>query len=115
MIPVEIEFQTRKLQWIFNSAVELKKEYGNQMARCIMLRIAVLRAPPTLAEVPTCKPIRCHALKGDRKGCFAVDLVQPYRLLFRPYVESIPCKADGGLDLSRVNVIQIVEVVDYHN
>jgi len=115
LIPVEIEFQTRKLQRIFNSAAELKREYEDRMARCIMLRLEVLRASPTLAEVPTSKPIRCHTLKGNRKGCFAVDLIHPYRLLFRPGDESISWKADGGLDLSRVNSIQITEVVDYHD
>ena len=112
---VDIEFKTRRLQRIFSSNTELIKKYGERMARTIQTRLEVLKSAPILAQVPTMRPVRCHPLKGRRKGYFAVDLVHPYRLMFRPDNTPLPLKPDGGIDITRVTAIQITEVVDYHN
>lgn len=79
-----------------------------------MIRMAVLRAAPSLAVVPATPPDRRHQLREDRKEQFAVDLVHPYRLLFKPHHASIPRKDDGGIDLKQVTAIMILEVIDYH-
>lgn len=84
------------------------------MANAIMSRMAVLRAARNLAVVPTSKPERRHQLTQDRDETFAVDLIQPYRLIFEPNHEPIPRKDDGGIDLDRVTSITILEVIDYH-
>ena len=84
------------------------------MARAIQRRLGVLRNAPTLAQVPTGPPDRCHRLTGDRNGQFAVDLVQPYRLVFQPSYRPVPLRADGGIDTARITAITIIEVVDYH-
>ena len=80
---MEITFRTRKLEKVFNAADDLQKSYGARMARAIMMRMAVLRAAHRLALVPTTPPDRRHQLSGDRDEQFAVDLVQPYRIVFR--------------------------------
>jgi proteic killer suppression protein len=67
-----------------------------------------------LAEVPTEKPTRRHQLKGDLDGSFAVDLAHPFRLIFRPAMNPVPKKEDGGIDLDQVTAIQIDDVTDYH-
>ena len=54
------------------------------MAKAIMRRLAVLKNAKTLSDVPSTKPERRHQLKGDRIGQYAVDLVQPKRLIFKP-------------------------------
>ena len=51
---------------------------------------------------------------SDRKDEFAVDLVHPYRLVFRPDHDPVPRKDDGGIELEAITAIEIVEVVDYH-
>ena len=79
-----------------------------------MTRLAVLRAAPNLAAVPTTPPDRAHPLKGDREGQFAVDLVHPQRLVFEPNHEPIPRSEDGGIDVEQVTAIVIVDVTDYH-
>ena len=111
---MDIAFRTRKLQRTFNSEIRLQKEYGPRMARAIAIRLAVLSNARILTMVPTTPPNRRHQLSGSRKGQYAVDLVHPYRLVFRPAHDPMPYKDDGGIDTNLVTAITILEVVDYH-
>ena len=110
---MHIEYAHRKLEKIFNDATRLKKEYGSEQAQKIQRRLAVLDAAVNLAEVPTDKPDRCHALKGNRSGQFAVDLKHPFRLIFKPK-GAMPKQEDGSLDKMQVKEIVILQVEDYH-
>ena len=111
---MEITFRTQKLKKDFDSERYLKRAYGDRMARAIMRRLAVLKNAGTLALVPTLPPDRLHLLTGNRRGQYAVDLVHPYRLVFKPNHDPVPLKEDGGIDKERVTKIIIREVVDYH-
>lgn len=84
------------------------------MAKIIMMRMAVLTAARNLVLVPTTPPDRRHPLRGDREEQFAVDLVHPHRLVFKPSHEPLPSKADGGIDTEQVTAITILDVIDYH-
>jgi proteic killer suppression protein len=111
--PVDIAFQNRKLEKVFNSAQNLQKAYG-AMARTIAIRLAVLRNARSLALVPVTPPDRRHQLKGNRDELFAVNLNHPFRLVFEPNHNPVPRKADGGIDTEQVSAITILEVIDYH-
>lgn len=111
---MDIAFRSRKLKKIFDSESELRRAHGKLLARKIMLRLAVLKAASNLSLVPTQPPNRRHLLKGGRNRQFAVDLDQSYRLVFRPDHDPIMLTEDGGIDLTQVTAITILEVVDYH-
>ena len=111
---VTITFRSTKLEKCFNSQKSLVREYGKANAKKIAIRMQVLAAAPNLAAIPTVPPDRCHELTGDRPGQFAVDLLHPFRLLFRPSQSPMPVKEDGGIDLRRVTAIEILVVEDYH-
>lgn len=110
---MDILFANKKLEKTFNSQNKLHREYGEQ-AKKINLRMSVLRAASSLAQVPVEKPDRLHELSGERKGCFAVDLKQPYRLIFEPADIPVPRKEDGGIEKEQVVSIRILSVEDYH-
>lgn len=57
---------------------------------------------------------RCHELTANLKGKLAVDLDHPYRLLFEPAHNPVPCKHDGGLDWTKVTAITVLEILNYH-
>ncbi|NQT65544.1 MAG: killer suppression protein HigA [FCB group bacterium] len=59
-------------------------------------------------------PGKLHALKGNRKGQWALDLEQPKRLCFEPIADPLPISKDGFLSLSEVYAIKIVYIGDYH-
>ncbi|WP_319559004.1 type II toxin-antitoxin system RelE/ParE family toxin [Marispirochaeta sp.] len=111
---MDIQFASARLERIFNSQQQLLKTYGKETVRKIRIRMMVLRSAPTLSTVPTKKPDRCHPLKGDRKGEYAVDLNHPFRLVFEPAGDPLPVKGDGSTDVSAVTVIRILRVEDYH-
>lgn len=111
---MDVSFRTRKLQKTFNSDRSLVRQYGNQVARRIKLRLAVLKNASSLSQVPRTPPDRCHMLTGDRRGQFAVDLVHPKRLLFEPNHDPVPRNEDGGIRLDDVTAVTIIDVMDYH-
>ena len=113
-VPVTITFKTAKLQKIFNSRRNLVREYGEYNAARIAVRMAVLLQAPNLAAVPTGKPDRCHELKGNRRGQFAVDIVQPHRLVFRPSRDILTQRQGRRIELGHITAIKILGVEDYH-
>ena len=58
--------------------------------------------------------VRCHELKANRAGQLAVNLDQPYRLIFEPADDPLRRKGDGGLDWAKVTAVTILGVEDYH-
>ena len=111
---MDIFFKTRKLAKVFNSERELRRQYGDRMARAIKLRLAVLKHARTLSMVPVTPPDRRHALAGKRKEQYAVNLVHPYRLVFEPNRGAVGIREATDHDTGGVTAITIVEVVDYH-
>ncbi len=88
--------------------------WGAENARKIRRRLAELKAAATLADMGRFPPARLHALKGNRKGQFAIDVKHPFRLLFEPAQDPVPLKDDGGVDLARITRIRVLSVEDYH-
>ena len=110
---MEISFATSKLAKLCNSEKKLRGTYGPRMAALIQQRLVDLAAAETL-EVMRNVPGRCHELRENLKGLFAVDLVHPDRLAFAPDHDPMPRLSGGGIDWSRVTKIEIVGIGDYH-
>jgi len=92
----------------------MKKAFGEQRAKALKKRLDDLDAAITLSDMRHL-PGHCHELVGDRKGHLALDLDQPYRLIFEPADDPVPTREDGGLEWTQVRVIRILEIgVDYH-
>jgi proteic killer suppression protein len=91
-----------------------KRHWGADKWRLLSRRLATLAAAPTMKAM-TGFPGRFHALVGDRKGQFAISLWGPFRLIVAPNNSPIPRLDDGGIDVSRVTSVLILEVADYHD
>ena len=111
---MDIYFNSEKLQKNCNSEKLSVKKWGPEMAKLIQQRLMELRAADCLSDISNLPPPRCHMLDGNRDGCFAVDLKDPFRLVFEPLHNPLPLKDDGGIDRTRVTSILILEVVNYH-
>lgn len=108
-----IFFADKRLEKDSNDHRLLVKRHGEVQAKKIEQRLTDLSAVQNL-EVMRTLPGRCHELTGDLKGCLALDLVHPYRLLFQVADDPIPVKPDGGLDWSLVTEIKIIRIENYH-
>jgi proteic killer suppression protein len=92
----------------------MKRTHGEKRAKALKKRLDDLDAARSLADMRAL-PGHCHELTGDRRGQLALDLDQPYRLIFEPADDPTPLKGDGGLDWNGLRAVRILEIgVDYH-
>ena len=98
---MEISYKTKKMERICTDAKVSDKSYGCEMSEKIQMRISEIQAADTVEEMIQWHIGRCHMLKNNRKGQYAVDLVHPYRLVFENHGNEI-------------QIAHIIEIVDYH-
>ena len=79
---IEIHYRTTKLKKVCENAETATKEYGNEMAEKIHLRIDQIASADNVEMLVRYHIGRCHPLVGNRKGQYAMDLCHPYRLVF---------------------------------
>lgn len=111
---MEISFATPKLQKLCNNASKLRGEFGPKCAVKIQRRLDELKAAECLEDLQNLPGPRCHELKADRDGQFAVDLEHPKRLIFVPDQEPVPVGLNGGIDWQQVTRVRVIEIVNYH-
>ena len=98
---MEVIYKNRRLQRVCTNIDAASRKYGNRMAELIRIRIRQIKSADDIESLLAEKLGRCHALKGDRQGQYAMDLVHPYRLVFERLGEVI-------------QIARIVEITDYH-
>lgn len=111
---MEISFEDHRLESLAGSERYLRREYGADMCRTILRRLGTLAGVPSLEAAQLRRALRLHELSGNRSGQFAVGLEGGYRLILKPNHDPIPRRPDGGIILSQVTAIIIIEIVDYH-
>ena len=77
------------------------RSYSEQMAEKIAQRINEISDAPDVSFLLRFHIGNCHPLHGDRKSEYAVDLVQPFRLVF---VEKD----------KEIHLVRITSIEDYH-
>ncbi len=110
---MDISFATSKLAKLCNSEKKLRGVYGPRMAGLIQQRLMDLDAAETLESMKNV-PGRCHQLRENLDGLFAVYLVHPDRLVFAPDHDPAPQLSSGGVDWSKVTKIEVVGIGNYH-
>lgn len=111
---MRISFQDKKLHKTCSSQRDMDRVLGARLAGKLRQRLAELGAAESLADMSHLPPARCHALTGNRNGQFSVDLVHPFRLIFKPDHSLVPRDDEGGIDRLSVTDIVIVEIADTH-
>jgi len=111
---LQVYYKSNKLAKVFDSEKELKRAHGERQAELIRECLDDLEAVECLADMWRLPQHRCHQLSENLKGVFSLDLVHPYRLLFKPADEPVPSLSDGGIDLSGVTAVEILGVENTH-
>lgn len=111
---MEIEFRTAKLRQSCENFKKACRTWGQESARRLVQRLNEIEAAETLDVLLRLPGARCHQLKHDRAGQFAVDLRPPKRLVFRPSGSPEDYMVGNSIDPCRVTRVLILEVVDYH-
>ncbi|MEV0581612.1 type II toxin-antitoxin system RelE/ParE family toxin [Nonomuraea sp. NPDC050310] len=102
-------YADNRLELLCHSARDLVKRYGQEGARKVGQRLQALRVADCLDDL-FAMPGRCHPLHGKYGGCYAMDLHQGWRLVFR--LMSAEEKAAKGL--AEDEAALVIEIVDYH-
>jgi proteic killer suppression protein len=79
---VEVRFRTRKLQKQYEKSREAEKICGREVARKYIQRVNIIKQARDINELCALPGLRCHQLRGDRQGQWAVKLTRFYRLIF---------------------------------
>jgi len=98
---VEIGYRNKKLERICTDVGYAIKQHGEEMAIKIHYRIDQIRSAESIGMLMRSGFGRCHELHGIRKETYAMDLVHPFRLVFKKSSQS-------------ENQIIILTIEDYH-
>lgn len=93
--------------------MEMQKTFGT-MAKKVNQRMKELSSSQNLEILKTIPAANCHELKGKRKGEFAVNISNNYRLIFEPDHDPLPLNEDHSINCIKVTDIRIIGTVDYH-
>ena len=101
MNALEIGYRNKTLEKECTDRKIAIQSHGTKMATKIFMRINELRAADSVESLIQNGIGRCHPLRGDRKGQFAMDLVQPHRIVFEKKENTI-------------KMVEITSIEDYH-
>ncbi len=110
---MKIDFKNNKIRKALSDAREMQKAFGI-MAKKVSQRMEQLTTVTTLAEMQMYQAARCHELKGERKGEWAVDISVNHRMIFEINQQPLPLNKDGSVDTKKITDIMIIETTDYH-
>lgn len=107
---MKVEYRTKKLKRQCEDPRIAQKDYGLDIGNKLTQRIDELIAATSLLDIKFNPSAGLHRLKGDRSTQYAVYLVHPFRLVFKPMLIK-----DADLNkLGAITIVRIEEVEDYH-
>ena len=110
---MDVTYKNKELKKYAEDARFSVQKLGTRRSKLYLQRIGDLLAAETLETVRHL-PGRYHELKENRKGQWACDLDQPYRLIFEPHEKPIPTNPDGQYLWFEIKGVEILEIDDYH-
>jgi len=105
-----VEFRTSNLKRQCEDPSLAQKEFGANIGNRLAQRIGELLAESSLKYIMAIPSARLRKLEFSREDLYAVELVHPHSLVFRPILEN----GNDKRKLERITVIRIEEVGDYH-
>ena len=86
---MEVRFRTNTLQKQYEKSENAIAAYGKQVGRKYIQRINIIKKSKNIDELISIRPLRCHPLKGKRKGEWTLNLTGFYRLIFTLHGENL--------------------------
>lgn len=109
---MEINFRDKKIKELCENGAKSVKKLGKDCAKKLRTRLSDLESATNVSDLVAGRP---HPLKDDRAGQFAVDLHGGFRLVFSPHHDPCPMLLDGGINWTKVTIICIEFIGDYHD
>ncbi|SCZ81837.1 proteic killer suppression protein [Acidaminobacter hydrogenoformans DSM 2784] len=103
---LHITYKTKTLEKECIDISKATRSYGLNCARILHRRIRELKASESVEEMIQHKIGRCHALKGNYDGKYALDLEHPFRLILE--------RVSSNDTTCGIQIVLLLEVKDYH-
>ena len=84
-----VEFRTRRLEKCYTTHKSAFRTWGDVVGRKYIQRINVIKAARGMDELFLIGELKCHPLKGNRKGQYAMSLTGFWRLIFTLHGERL--------------------------
>lgn len=110
---MEVTYKNKTLKKYAEDARFSVRRLGKRRSDLYLQRVSDLLAAETLEDVRYL-PGRYHELTGDRKGQWACDLDQPYRLVFEPHEDPIPTNENGQYVWLEIKGVELISIDNYH-
>lgn len=110
---MDVTYRNNKLRKYAEDERYSVQKLGPLRSELYLKRIGDLLAAETLEDTRNLSG-NYHDLVQNRKGQWACDLDQPYRLIFEPHEDPIPTNADGQYIWLEIKGVEIIEIEDYH-
>lgn len=110
---MEIGFADKNLELYANNDKKRRQKLGQIQGDIFKRRLDELTSADALEDVRFL-PGHYHELIGDKKGLWACNLNNPYRLIFCPQENPIPIDFAGKYNWKEIRSINIIEICDYH-
>ena len=110
---MDILSQDKKLGLYVENASKAQKDLGQKRAMLFAKRIAQIAAADSLEDLRNVSG-HYHELKDNRKGQWACDLDQPYRLIFEPHDKPVPTDDNGRYIWIEIKGVELIEITNYH-
>lgn len=105
--------QIRVWRYVHKTINYSVKYLGATRAKYFLKRFLALKEAKSLEDVRYVAG-HFHELIGTRKGQWACDLDQPYRLIFEPHEDPIPTDGAGKYIWLEIKGVEIIEITNYH-
>lgn len=106
---LELSFSDLDLRTLCEKSAKARSRFGEDMARCLIARLADLWAADTLDDLAASDLIHDEGDGTDDK--FIMNLGEKHRLVFRQSHRIRPARKDGSLDKIKVTRVQIIKIV----
>ena len=110
---MEVTYKNNTLRKYAENAKFSVQKLGPRRSELYLKRIGDLLAAETLEDVRHL-PGNFHDLKENRKGQWACNLDNPYRLIFEPHEKPIPTNPNGQYIWCEIKGVEILEIDNYH-
>jgi proteic killer suppression protein len=86
---VQVTFRNRKLEKCYVKHKHAIRAWGDTVGRKYVERINLIQVAADLEELRKLPALKCHPLRGDREGQYAISLTGFYRLIFTMHGEHL--------------------------
>lgn len=112
---MDVTFASNRVFKLCTKDRKRAKKLGHQRADELRVALDELDAATNLAEIGTLIYRDLHALKGDQKGSYSIDIDRQYRVWFTIPDEDELRDEHGSLDYGDVTAVEIFYVGDPHD